>query len=275
MSCCQFPPSQNPSDPDPDPDGISSPRRSRMFQELHGPQGRHQDPRLPRKVPQQPGLHLHDLCPQDVGDRGGVWQLRHGARHHAAAGRHLPLRLPRDLGRLPCRWAPSGGWSRVRRNEGGRGGWNVSWWRDITAFFLGGLCKRCLSVVCILNPGDGGTGAESRAFLQMGGNWERNMEENNFKKSWYFIYCIYVAIHPVEVTELSGGKGKKYHHSFRVVVSSSFHPLPLTEQLSFPAASLTPKHPFELGGTHTRLQTLRSLRNVFLSILKPLIVSSY
>lgn len=106
MSCCKFPPSQNPSDPD--PDGISSPRRSRMFQELHGPQGRHQDPGLPRKVPQQPGLHLHDLRPQDVGDRGGVRQLRHGARHHAAAGRHLPLRLPRDLGRLPCRWASSG-----------------------------------------------------------------------------------------------------------------------------------------------------------------------
>lgn len=120
MSCCEFPPSQNPSDPD--PDGISSPRRSRMFQELHGPQGRHQDPGLSRKVPQQPGLHLHDLCPQDVGDRGGVWQLRHGARHHAAAGRHLPLRLPRDLGRLPCRWAPSGvgpEWEEMKGEGGG------------------------------------------------------------------------------------------------------------------------------------------------------------
>lgn len=175
MSCCKFPPSQNPSDPD--PDGISSPRRSRMFQELHGPQGRHQDPGLPRKVPQQPGLHLHDLRPQDVGDRGGVRQLRHGARHHAAAGRHLPLRLPRDLGRLPCRWASSGvgpEWEEMKGKEGvemflGEG--------ILLHFFLGGLCKRCLSVVCILNPGDGGTGAESRAFLQMGGNWERKMEK--------------------------------------------------------------------------------------------------
>lgn len=87
---------------------VSSPRRSRMFQELHGSQGRPQDAGLPWKIPQQPGMHLYDLCPQDVGDHSGVWQLRHGARHHATAGRPLPIRLAGNLGRLPCRW----GWGR-------------------------------------------------------------------------------------------------------------------------------------------------------------------
>lgn len=80
---------------------------------------------------------------------------------------------------------------------------------------------------------------------------------------------------PAEVTELSGGKGKKYHHWFVVVVFSIFHLLPLTVQLSFPAASLTPKLPFKLGGALIQLQTLRSLRNVCLFILKPWIVSAY
>lgn len=46
---------------------------------------------------------------------------------------------------------------------------------------------------------------------------------------------------PAEVTELLGGTGKKSHHSFLLVVSSIFHLLPLTVQLSFPAAPLTAK----------------------------------
>lgn len=74
-----------------------------MFQELHGSQRGHRDAGLSREVPQQPGLHLHDLRPQDVRDRGGVRELQHGARHGAATGRRLPIRLAGDLGRLPRR----------------------------------------------------------------------------------------------------------------------------------------------------------------------------
>ena len=104
-----------------------SPRRSRMFQELYGSQRRHQDAGLPRQVPQQPGLHLHDLRPQDVRDRGGVRQLRHGARHHAAAGRPLPIRLAGDLGRLPCRWG-DGVWLK-------HGCWDILWY-NLTLFLF-------------------------------------------------------------------------------------------------------------------------------------------
>lgn len=50
-----------------------------MFQELHGSQRGHRDAGLSREIPQQPGLHLHDLRPQDVRDRGGVRELQHGA----------------------------------------------------------------------------------------------------------------------------------------------------------------------------------------------------
>lgn len=81
--------------------------------------------------------------------------------------------------------------------------------------------------------------------------WELRKKdgENHFFKKIMIFHILYIfhtyrlhVIHPVEVTEVSGGKGKKYHYCFLVVVSSIFH-------LCFV--------------------------NVFLSILKPLIVSSY
>lgn len=103
-----------------------SPRRSRMFQELYGSQRCHQDAGLPRQVPQQPGLHLHDLRPQDVRDRGGVRQLRHGAWHHAAAGRPLPIRLAGDLGRLPRRWG-EGVW--LKHGSERKKRW-IIWWKN-------------------------------------------------------------------------------------------------------------------------------------------------
>lgn len=74
-----------------------------MLQELHLQQRRHQVTGLPREVPQQPGLHVHDLRPQDVGDHFGVRELRAGARPDAPRWRFLPIRQAGDLGRLP-RW---------------------------------------------------------------------------------------------------------------------------------------------------------------------------
>lgn len=83
--------------------------RAGVFEELHLQQRCDKVSRIPREVPQQPGLHLHDLCPQDVWDRPGVWELWAGARHHAAQRDLLPLRPAGDLGWLPWRWAVSRG----------------------------------------------------------------------------------------------------------------------------------------------------------------------
>ncbi len=78
--------------------------RSRMFQELHLQRRSHQVTGFSREVPQQPGLHIHDLCSQDVGDCSGVRELWAGARHAATHWSVLPLRPPGDLGWLPWRW---------------------------------------------------------------------------------------------------------------------------------------------------------------------------
>lgn len=79
--------------------------RSRMLQELHLQQWRHKVTRFSREISQQPGLHIHDLCPKDVWDHSGVRELWARARRNAPCWCVLPLRQAGDLGWLPWRWA--------------------------------------------------------------------------------------------------------------------------------------------------------------------------